>query len=147
MQWQHNIINQHKNIIMSIQIRFRNIQFTDIDYKVISLNQAITIDPNTSLNIVPEFDGEHKKKFNIIFTMSLENNDFKLKLKAVAQFSTDQDIDEEFIQSPFVKINAPAIAFPYVRTFISNLTLNSGYNPIVLPAFNFVKLAENKDNQ
>ena len=52
--------------------------------------------------------------------------------------------DVRFLIAGFskTKANAPAIAFPYVRVFISNITLNAGYNPIVLPSFNFIKLAE-----
>ena len=61
-------------------------------------------------------------------------------------FQVDQIVDEEFKQSDFIKVNAPAIAFPYVRSYISNLTLQSGFAPIILPSVNFVTLNENKKN-
>lgn len=60
-------------------------------------------------------------------------------------FKIDEDISEEFKLSNFPKINAPAIAFPYLRAFVSNLTLQSGFEPIILPSINFVKLAEENE--
>ena len=56
-------------------------------------------------------------------------------------------VDEKFKQSDFLTINAPAIAFPYVRSYISNLTLQSGFSPIILPSVNFVKLAKKISNK
>ena len=52
-------------------------------------------------------------------------------------------ITEDFKLSSFPKINAPAIAFPYLRAFVSNLTLQSGLEPVILPSINFVQLANN----
>ena len=55
----------------------------------------------------------------------------------------DEKITEDFKLSSFSKINAPAIAFPYLRAFVSNLTLQSGLEPVILPSINFVQLANN----
>ncbi|WP_222708016.1 protein-export chaperone SecB [Algibacter pacificus] len=60
-------------------------------------------------------------------------------------FKLDKDISEEFKLSDFPKINAPAIAFPYLRAYISNLTLQSGFEPVMLPSINFVNLAKEKE--
>lgn len=130
-----------------MQIKFEHIQFTEVEYKVSSFNKNITKELKTSLTIKTLLSDDNKKTFLIEFEFSLENKTkkFLLKVKAVAHFSTQEEIDENFANSHFVKVNAPAIAFPYVRTFISNFTLNSGYEPIVLPAINFVKLAESKN--
>ena len=73
-----------------------------------------------------------------------KNSNASLMGKAIAHFSTNIEITTEFKHSSFIKVNAPAIAFPYVRVFISNMTLNAGYNPVVLPSFNFIKLSEEK---
>jgi preprotein translocase subunit SecB len=127
-----------------MQIQFNHIQFTELDYKVKTFDKSITHELDTSLTFGSSFPEDDTKKFAIIFDFSLQSKSkkFKLKLKAVAHFSTQENINDDFKNSPFININAPAIAFPYVRSFISNLTLNSGYDPIVLPALNFVKLAE-----
>lgn len=131
-----------------MQIKFNDIQFTELDYKVETFDKDITHELETSLSIVSMFSDD-KKSFAIAFNITLQSKSqkFKLKLKSIAHFSTQNDIDDEFKNSLFVDANAPAIAFPYVRTFISNLTLNSGYDPIVLPSFNFLQLAEEKNNK
>jgi preprotein translocase subunit SecB len=130
-----------------MQIKFEHIQFVEVEYKVSSFDKNITKDLETSLGIGSLLSDKNKKTFIIKFDLSLENQtkNFFLKIKAIAHFSTQEEIDEIFANSHFVKVNAPAIAFPYVRAFISNLTLNSGYEPIVLLAINFVKLAEEKN--
>ena len=60
-------------------------------------------------------------------------------------FRLDEEITEEFKLSDFPKINAPAIAFPYLRALVSNITLQSGFDPVMLPSINFVKLAEERE--
>lgn len=132
---------------LKMQIRFTGIQFTELDYQVKTFDKVITHQLETSLKVGVGFKEDEKKGFIVTFEMLLQSKSkkFKLKLKADAHFLTESEIDEDFKTSLFVKINAPAIAFPYVRTFISNLTLNSGYDPIVLPAYNFVQLANEGD--
>lgn len=90
------------------------------------------------------FDENQNKNYAVNFNVALsrENKSFQLSLKASAIFVTQKPIDDEFKESGFVKINSPAIAFPYIRSFISTLTTNAGINPVVLPAYNF----SNPDN-
>ena len=60
---------------------------------------------------------------------------------------TKEDVTDEFKKSPFIEINAPAIAFPYIRAYISNLTTQSGLFTVTLPTFNLTNLGSNlKDN-
>jgi len=84
-----------------------------------------------------------ENKFFVIFQVSLadKRKSFKFKAKATAHFETNERLTSDFVNSPFARINAPAIAFPYIRVFISNFTL-SGYHPVMLPAFNFVEMAK-----
>lgn len=132
-----------------MQIKFEHIQFTEIEYKVKTFEKNVTHQLETTLSIGSRFSEDSPYGFAIVFNFALQNKskEFKLKIKAIAHFSTIETIDEAFKQSPFIDINAPAIAFPYVRTFISNLTLNSGFDAIVLPAFNFVQMAEENKNK
>lgn len=83
-----------------------------------------------------------EREFVIGFKINLSEENFTLYIEMVFMFETDEEINEEFINSSFIKINAPAIAFPYIRSFISNLTVQSGYSPIILPSVNFVALDE-----
>lgn len=88
------------------------------------------------------FSEEEKRKFNLFFEINVKDRDFDFDIKMLFIFELDVDITEEFKVSDFPKINAPAIAFPYLRAFISNVTLQSGFNPIMLPSINFVEFAK-----
>lgn len=134
---------------MDLQVQLKHIHFNEIEFKVNPLEKAIPIPLDTNLGIGFAIAEDNKNRFAIIFDIKLSDKDniFNLSLKATAHFETDKPIEPDFKDSPFAKINAPAIAFPYIRTFISNLTLNSGFNPIILPSFNFVRLAEDKKNE
>jgi preprotein translocase subunit SecB len=129
-----------------MQIRFNHIQFTEIDYKVDSFNKEITHELETKLGVGTLFSDKKNNEFAVVLDVELtsKSNKFNLKIKSIAHFSTPDEINHDNRNSPFFEINAPAIAFPFVRTFISNLTLNSGYDPVVLPPFNFMQLAAEK---
>lgn len=85
-----------------------------------------------------------KNLFVVSFKVSIIGQDFKMDLLMDFFFVTDKELDDRFFSSPFAKANAPAIAFPYIRSYISNLTIQSGYETVVLPSINFVKLTEDK---
>ena len=70
-----------------------------------------------------------KKKpmaFKIIMDIDLEaENFFHLIIKAIGMFEMNMDISQE-IKDSFINANAPAIMFPYIRSFISTFTANTG---------------------
>lgn len=86
---------------------------------------------------------KYSVKFNIL--LSNEGKSFSLALEAIALFESREYITEEFKNSDFIKLNSPAIAFPFVRSFINTLTTNAGLTPIVLPPFNFAKTMMNQE--
>lgn len=59
-----------------------------------------------------------------------------------AFFESEQPLNKEQINGPFTRINAPAIAFPYLRSFITNYLVNAGYPALHLPTVNFLELAK-----
>ncbi|MFO1353560.1 MAG: protein-export chaperone SecB [Acinetobacter sp.] len=63
----------------------------------------------------------------IQFSISLNaENKFQLDCDYEAIFQTDTILNEELVKTEkFLHINAPAIAYPYVRAFISNVLLVS----------------------
>ncbi|MBX2902777.1 MAG: protein-export chaperone SecB [Chitinophagales bacterium] len=92
---------------------------------------------NIDLNIVPKvfYPSDSPSEFKIIFeTIVKADGFFNLSLQAVGHFSLEKDVDEK-VKKSFVNANAPAIMFPYVRSFITTLTSNLGTatGPIVLP--------------
>jgi preprotein translocase subunit SecB len=65
--------------------------------------------------------------FRIIMEVGLScENCFDLKLLAVGNFEFDKDFDNEELKKSFINTNAPAIMFPYVRSFITTLTASLG---------------------
>lgn len=81
--------------------------------------------------------------FYVIFALTLKTDEGAvIKITFRSQFIADAPLDEEFKKSSFALISAPAIAYPYLRTFVSNFTLNSGYAPIMLPSVNFVAMRD-----
>ncbi|CAC9619000.1 hypothetical protein [uncultured Gammaproteobacteria bacterium] len=88
------------------------------------------------------YQEEELKSFAIYFKISLlvENN--LLNIEYVATFTTSEEVDDEFKKSHFPSVNAPAIAYPYLRAFVSQFLLLSGYEPQILPTLNFVKMQE-----
>lgn len=91
------------------------------------------------LNIFP--DSSRQEMFGVLFDIELSQpEDFKLQMHFVAWFESSTPLEEEDINSAFARINAPAIAFPYLRSFISLLTLNSGFRPAILSTVNFIEM-------
>lgn len=84
---------------------------------------------------------EASKRFFIGFNLELrveEKNQFSVKY--LAEFECDTDVTPDMLKGPFVQVNAPAIAYPFMRAFIATILLNAGYEPPMLPAVNFQML-------
>lgn len=94
----------------------------------------------TEVSISPfvNFD-EQGKEYKVMFKGNFENSLFDLNLQFVTVFGTEEAIDEEFKSSELVRVNSLAIAFPFMRSFISTFTINSGIPSFILPAYNFSK--------
>jgi preprotein translocase subunit SecB len=130
-----------------MQIKLEHIFFNDVKLKVTSLDKKVSGSFKTSLNFKSSLKKElSNNHFSIDFLINLKAKGFIFSVNSVAIFQTDKVLDETFLSSQFCKINAPAIAFPFIRTYISNTTLNSGFDPIILPSFNFVKIFQEENN-
>ncbi len=86
------------------------------------------------------FSEENKKIFTVEYNIELESSDSNIKilLTSVAFFEAKDEMNDEFKESNFLKVNAPAIGFPFVRSFINTLTTNAGLPSLILPTFNFL---------
>jgi preprotein translocase subunit SecB len=72
-----------------------------------------------------------------------ELNKFNIQVKTISIFDYDQGAEIENYTSSLFVVNAPAIAFPYIRAYISNLTTQSGLFTVTLPTFNLTALGDN----
>lgn len=99
-----------------------------------------------SLSFAPVYTESDNKEFFIVFDLEISDSisDIKDKkagifsLRFVAHFKCENEIDEDFKSSRFPIVNAPAIAYPYLRSFVCNYFVSAGYNAINLPTYNFV---------
>ncbi len=106
-----------------------NLQFSASSIREENLEIKITCDPKV---FYPE---DRERMFNIIMDLSLEDGKyFDLKLQAIGTFEFGEDVDLE-MKKQLVDANAPAIMFPYIRSFITTLTSNMGntVGPLVIP--------------
>lgn len=127
-----------------MNIQFENWGIIEMNYSLLSKKERR--DENTfALRFKKNFDIKNKKSFRIIFYLTVNDKKFNLDIEAMFNFLTDEYITEEFKQSHFTEVNAPAIAYPYLRAFVSNLTLQSGVDPAVLPTINFMKFENPTD--
>lgn len=110
--------------------------------------RALRIDFNGEANEAEEnsasigfndyFPEDRPTEFAIVFDIELTSkDDYELFVKYAAYFEASEKLPEEFKTSAFPKVNAPAIAYPYLRAFISMVTMNAGVEPAVLPTLNF----------
>src|SRR5689334_7925107 len=82
------------------------------------------------------------KMFQVIFEVKINSvPDALMNFRAIYNviFKCEKDITPDFFASPLIQINATAIAFPFVRSYVATVTANSGIPAIYLPALNFAK--------
>lgn len=92
------------------------------------------------------YNDEFKRSFIVSLNLLLTSKEegFSLSIDYITYFETDDDIGDEFKKSHFPLVNAPAIAYPFLRSFISTLTVNAGYAAVLIPTVNFQALASQK---
>ena len=71
-----------------------------------------------------------------------ETEKFHINLSTFSIFQFPEDADFEQYLSTYFSLNAPAISFPYIRAYISNLTAQSGLLSITLPTYNLTAMGE-----
>jgi preprotein translocase subunit SecB len=124
------------------KIKFVKFFVKSLKYKIENENENdISEDLEISLKVSFAFDHENDKNYLVNFKLEVKSKDEDLviKVNAFGLFSTLDAITDEFKLSSFVKVSSPAIAFPFLRSYINTITTNSGISPIILPSFNFTK--------
>lgn len=127
-----------------MNIQLANWEIIEMNYSLLNTKERRE-ENSFALKFKKLFNSKNKSFFRIVFFLTVKDKKFDLNIKAVFNFKTDEEFTEEFKQSHFPRINAPAIAYPYLRAYVSNLTLQSGVNPAMLPTLNFVKFQNPED--
>lgn len=120
-------------------------QFRFIDFKVIKSIYQIDVPKfkqggklDVNFKFPAELDYAQGQPIAFPMEVLIENEDKSLRIQVgiIGIFESDVDITKE---KSFIEVSAPAIIFPYIRAYVSNLTSMSGIQPILLPTYNMTK--------
>ncbi|MBN8678505.1 MAG: protein-export chaperone SecB [Chitinophagales bacterium] len=107
------------------KIRFLGVSIVSVDLKVFQEhvdNQQV--DLNVDAKVFPRETDQND--FRIWMTVDVTTQDFwKITVSGFGDFEFGQNVSE-LDQKALINVNAPAVMFPYFRSFISMLTANCG---------------------
>ena len=118
--------------------------FSFVDFVINECSLDFKKDRTSDFNINFDPSGNHYSKTNTfkLFLNVKVINSLKELLIEIKTESTFQFSDNLPNLMKFFTINAPAIIFPYIRSFISSLSVQSGHKPIIIPTLNLSGLAK-----
>lgn len=101
------------------------------------------------VEVVLNCGSEYVKKKKILKTVLRvivkdESREFSLDASFGGKFQLEKAPDDKLLNM-LRSVNCPAIVFPYLREFVSDITKRAGLDPLYLPPVNFVKA--HKDSQ
>lgn len=92
---------------------------------------------------------DNKEIFKVFMFAKLESEDFfLLEVQALGNFKLN-NVTGERQAANLINVNAPAIMFPYIRSFITSFTANCGdaISTVVLPPHFFGEKLESLDSE
>lgn len=107
------------------KLRFNGVNIINVNFHS---ERSLVKDVDLDLDVRPKvfYPKDDKQFFKIIIELSLgAQNYFELDLLALGSFQFDQEVEHE-VKKQFANMNAPAIMFPYIRSFVSTFTSNLG---------------------
>ncbi len=72
----------------------------------------------------------------IIVNIKSKSVEFNFQIQSVGFFEIIGEANK-LVYDNFLNISAPTILYPFIRAFVSNFSLQSGMNPILIPTINF----------
>ena len=120
-------------------------QFRFLDFKVVKsiyqidtqkFKQGGKLDVNFKFPAESDFAQKNLIPFPMEVLIENEDKSLRIQVGIIGIFESDVDLTKE---KSFIEVNAPAIIFPYIRAYVSNLTSMSGIQPILLPTYNMTK--------
>jgi preprotein translocase subunit SecB len=89
---------------------------------------------------------EDEKQFHLTLKVQVKSDDESVSIYVESDATFEYgDIQGEQLNN-MLFMNAPAILFPYLRAYITNLTSYSGVRPIILPTLNLQGIKEELEN-
>ncbi len=83
--------------------------------------------------------------FRVVFVINIDskNNAFSLQVEAMGNFKIVGNPSLS-TRNNYINLSSPSIIYPYLRAFISTITLHSGMHPITIPPLNFAAVGQKK---
>lgn len=94
---------------------------------------------------------ENNDLYKVLISLEIEDNRnkslyIKVDTCGIFSFESDEKLKSKD-KSVFLEKNSLAILFPYARSFITNITSQSGVEPIILPAINISAMVDKNNKQ
>lgn len=107
------------------RLHFTGVDISNVEFR--SVGQYNTDEEiNLSVDCKVYYPKDDHRTFRILMAIKMRCPEaFELNVSGIGNFEIDSDIDQAQ-RSAFVNMNAPAIMFPYMRSFITTLTANLG---------------------
>jgi preprotein translocase subunit SecB len=118
-------------------MELKNLYFTSVKF---SRNPEIN-DGDFKINIKRKLE-KKENFFQVSMPLIIQKNDFSLSLTAIGVFDFTSNIEDEAARENMLKINGSAIIFPFIRSFVAQITAQPNMTPIVLPPINVTKMID-----
>lgn len=107
------------------KLSFNGVDIISVEFKA-KAPRGKEMKVNVECNPIILLNKKKKDIFSIIMDVKVDNEAyFELSLRAIGKFRLTSDITED-VKSNLLTVNAPAIMFPYIRSFITTFTANLG---------------------
>ncbi len=118
-------------------LKFINFEITKV---LFDRSESVVVEGEFEVNIqhITQINDDDDNIFRTVFVINIEgtNNSFSLQVQALGNFEILGKIPPK-VRENYLSISSPSIIYPYVRAYISNITLQSGMHPITIPPMNF----------
>lgn len=134
-----------KEILVESIIKLQRIQIESSEFY---LNKSVTWEPEQeiAISINTTFNKNDKNSISLSLDVSIfdeefqtNNNPFFIRVVQNTYFEINDELDEESLIGKF-GANMILLSFPYVRTFVTNLTAMTGIPPINIPVISIEDL-------
>ncbi|MDZ7696048.1 MAG: protein-export chaperone SecB [Deltaproteobacteria bacterium] len=127
----------------------RNVEISLLKSRIYSLEfRAKSIAPKgkipLNLEISHKYKYDYKDKTISVLVAAHINDEqmpFYLKVEYEGLFALNKRLSKKKAE-PIANINCPAILFPFLREAVAEITRRGGFNPLMLPTFNFFEAAK-----
>lgn len=115
--------------------RFRFVEYLFKETSIKLTGEDISDDVEFGIEPNGIFEEDNKM---FILTLNVlvkdKKSSLEVKMTVTGKFKYETNDIQELV--PYLGFNAPAIIFPYIRAYITNITALGGMTPIILPTLN-----------